>query len=160
MATSRGKRKVNTVVGKRTGYVYGNVLTSEEVVRRMHEPRAVVDENVQRNRARAKKMGFRDVFFLTIASAAVVIMLVSYLQMQSELTYKAKYIAKREIELSNLKLSNDEELNRIESSINLEEIKRIAVEELGMNYAKTGQVVTISDEGSDYVRQIASIPNN
>lgn len=160
MATSRGKRKVNTVVGKRTGYVYGNVLTSEEVVRRMHEPRTVVDENVQRNRARAKKMGFRDVFFLTIASAAVVIMLVSYLQMQSELTYKAKYIAKREIELSNLKLSNDEELNRIESSINLEEIKRIAVEELGMNYAKTGQVVTISDEGSDYVRQIASIPNN
>lgn len=161
MASSHGRRRVNSINGRSNReYVYGNVLTSEETVRRMQQPRVVVDARVQRNRARAKKMGFKDVFFLTLASAAVVIMLVSYLQMQSELTYRSKCIARKEIELNNLKLGNDEELNRIESSINLEEIKRIAVEELGMNYAKSGQVVTISDEGSDYVRQIASIPGN
>lgn len=160
MATGRRNRRVNSINGRNQGYVYGNVLTSEETVRRMQQPREVVDVRVQRNRERAKKMGFRDVFFLTIASAAVVIMLVSYLQMQSELTYRAKSVAQKQIDLSNLKLSNDEELNRIESGINLEEIKRIAVEELGMTYAKSGQVVTISDEGSDYVRQMASIPSN
>ena len=65
-----------------------------------------------------------------------------------------------ENELNNLRLTNDEELERIESSVNLEEIKQIAVEELGMTYAKAGQVVTISDEGSDYVRQLKELPSN
>ena len=78
--------------------------------------------------------------------------------MQAELTVSIKRVASLKNELNNLKLANDEELERIESSVNLEEIKQIAVEELGMTYAKAGQVVTISDEGSDYVRQLGELP--
>ena len=40
----------------------------------------------------------------------------------------------------------------------IEEIRRIAIEELGMTYAKEGQVVMVSGEGSDYVRQISAMP--
>ena len=45
------------------------------------------------------------------------------------------------------------------SSVDLEEIKRIAISELGMKYAKEGQVITYSGEGSDYVRQYDDIPD-
>ena len=47
-----------------------------------------------------------------------------------------------ESELNSLKLSNDEEYSRITSNINLEEVKRIAIGELGMTYAAEGQVIT------------------
>ena len=58
-----------------------------------------------------------------------------------------------------LKLENDENYSRIDSSINLEEVKRIAIQELGMRYAEEGQIVTFSGEGSDYVRQTGEIPD-
>ena len=57
-----------------------------------------------------------------------------------------------------MRLSNDEQLARIESAVDIEKVKQIAIEELGMTYAKEGQVVTISGEGSDYVRQLADLP--
>ena len=41
----------------------------------------------------------------------------------------------------------------------LEEIKKIAINELGMKYAKEGQVIIYSGEGSDYVRQYKAIPS-
>ena len=47
----------------------------------------------------------------------------------------------------------------IMSSIDLEEIKRIAVSELGMKYAKEGQVIQYTGEGNDYVRQYSDIPD-
>ena len=47
---------------------------------------------------------------------------------------------------------------KIMSNVDLDEIKRIAIGELGMKYAKEGQVITYSGEGSDYVRQYGDIP--
>ena len=66
--------------------------------------------------------------------------------------------ARLEKELNNLKLSNDDELARINSNVNLDEIKRIAIGELGMVYAQEGQIVYYNNEGSDYVRQFGDIP--
>ena len=48
--------------------------------------------------------------------------------------------------------------SRFQSNVDLDEIKRIAIGELGMKYAKEGQVITYSGEGSDYVRQYGDIP--
>ena len=42
--------------------------------------------------------------------------------------------------------------------MNLEEIKRIAIQELGMQYAGEGQIVPFSSEDNDYVKQMAEIP--
>ena len=66
-------------------------------------------------------------------------------------------VAAKESELNALKTENDEALSRIETSIDLEEIRRIAITELGMTYAGEGQIVEIPSEGSDYVRQYADI---
>jgi len=37
-------------------------------------------------------------------------------------------------------------------------VKRVAIQELGMKYAEEGQIVTVTGGGSDYMRQVADIP--
>lgn len=150
----------NRPMARKRIYIQGNLATKEDIVREMQQPYVPVDARVAKNRARAKKMGPGFVMFLAIAVAMVCLMLIGYLDMRADLVISTKRVAALEQELNNMRLANDEELERIESSINLEEIKQIAVEELGMTYAKSGQVVTISDEGSDYVRQLQELPTN
>ncbi len=58
-----------------------------------------------------------------------------------------------------MRLTNDENYSRITSSVNLEEVRRIAIQELGMRYAEEGQIITFNGEGSDYVRQTGDIPD-
>ena len=95
--------------------------------------------------------------FLVTALASAAFVLLGYLKLQSEYTLTVKHIASLESELNNLKLSNEEEYNRAISSVDLEEIRRVAIGELGMRYAKEGQIINVTGEGSDYVRQLAEI---
>ena len=50
--------------------------------------------------------------------------------------------------------------SRVKSDVDLEEIKEIAMGQLGMIYAKEGQIETFLSEDSDYVRQLQEIPAN
>lgn len=94
-----------------------------------------------------------------IASVLVVcVVLMGYINLQSDITNRVTHISKMESELNNLKLANDETYTKIMSNVDLDEIKRIAIGELGMKYAKEGQVITYSGEGCDYVRQYGDIP--
>lgn len=79
-------------------------------------------------------------------------------RLQSDITNSIKNISRLESRLNTLKLDNDEEYSRITSNIDLEEVKRIAIQELGMKYAEEGQIVTVTGGGSDYMRQVADIP--
>lgn len=69
-----------------------------------------------------------------------------------------KNIATLEAQLSELKAENDDEYNRVTSSVDLEEIREIAINELGMVYAGADQVILYDGQGSDYVRQYGEIP--
>lgn len=93
------------------------------------------------------------VSFLMAALVACAFFLVNYIQMQSQLTTKIAEVSRMESELNALKLSNDEEYSRITSSVNLEEIKKIAIGELGMTYATEGQVISYAGISNDYMRQ-------
>ena len=139
-------------------YIRGNVITKDNVVEEMNKDYRTVDVRIIRNREKTKRVNFGYTLFITAALFAMGITLISFIKTKSELTIATGRVASMESELNDLKLTNDEELERIEASVNLEEIKQIAVEELGMTYAKEGQVITISDEGSDYVRQMEELP--
>lgn len=102
-------------------------------------------------------MNMAYVVFLTMAMAVTGCVLIGYIWLQSGITTSVKTISTLESQVNNLKLENDEALGRIENAIDLEEIRRIAITELGMTYAQEGQIVEIPDEGSDYVRQYADI---
>lgn len=110
---------------------------------------------------RAKEISFHKnlgyVLFLSIAIVGMMTLLYSYIGLQSQLSVKNKNISTLTIQLNELRTSNEEAANRIESSIEMEEYKRTAFQELGMREAKEGQVINIAGEGSDYMRQLTEI---
>ncbi len=95
---------------------------------------------------------------MAAAFLIVCVVLTGYVKLQSNITSHIKNISDLERQLNEMKLANDETYTKIMSSVDLEEIKRIAVSELGMKYAKEGQVVQYTGEGNDYVRQYSDIP--
>jgi len=154
----RRQRTSAQIAYQRRSYIEGNTVRVADPVREMQQPPKRANQTVRRNREKALYMNLPYVMFLTAALVMTAIMLIGYLQVQSNLTVSIERVAKMESQLNDMRLSNDEQLERINSAINMEEIKRIAVEELGMTYAKEGQVVIVSGEGSDYVRQLAGMP--
>lgn len=122
---------------------------------RRAQPRQAVHRHRQ---IKAAPMNVGYIAVVIGALAVTCVVLISYIGLQSAITGHINNISRLESELNDLKLSNDELYTKIMSSVDLEEIKRIAVNELGMKYAKEGQVITYSGEGSDYVRQYSDIP--
>ena len=157
------------------------VRTNRQMHRNIREDRIYIDGNtarklqsipVNRNRMqndqirrqqvkrqhRVAPMNLGYIFFMMRATLVVCVVLIGYVELQADITNRINHISKLESQLNDLKLANDEEYTKIMSSVDLEEIKRIAIEELGMKYAKDGQVITYSGEGNDYVRQYKEIP--
>ena len=143
----------------RTEYIYDNTARNLDVVRRMEEEPRRLSNEARKNREKAHHMSLGYVLFLMAALCVSAVILIHYIQLQSDLTNSTKEIALLESKLNDLKLTNDEEYNRIESSIDLEEIKRVAIGELGMTYAGEGQIITYSSVGADYMRQAADKTN-
>lgn len=159
MNTRQGRQMTNRKIGyQRRTYIEGNTARVADPVRELEKPLKRQNHTVRRNRDKALYMNLPYVLFLTAALIVTAVMLIGYLRIQSDLTVSIERVAKLESQLNDMRLNNDEQLERINTSINMEEIKRIAVEELGMTYAREGQVVSVSGEGSDYVRQLVDMP--
>ncbi len=140
-------------------YVHGNTVRDVQPDRRtVEKPKKKVNNSVRRNREKAKHMSAGYVLFLGAALAATGIILVYYIGLQSDITNSVKHIATLERELNALKVANEEDYSRITSGVDLEEIRRIAIQELGMQYAREGQIISFASENSDYVKQMAEIP--
>lgn len=144
---------------QRAYYVHGNTVRNIQPERRTTEaPKKKVNNTVRRNRERAKHMSAGYVLFLWTALVATGIILVYYIGLQSDITNSVKHISTLERQLNDLKVANEEDYSRITSSVDLEEIRRIAIQELGMQYAQEGQIISFASENSDYVKQMAEIP--
>ena len=142
-------------------YVQGNTVRKADVTEEIRKrPRRKVNNNtIRKNREKAKHMSVGYVMFLCAALAATGMILIYYVGLQSDITNSVKNISKLERELNDLKVKNDEEYSRISSSIDLEEIRRVAIQELGMQYATQGHIISFASESSDYVKQMAEIPH-
>jgi len=141
---------------ERNAYVYGNTVRKLDVQRQIEEPqRKQLSREVQLNRAKAKHMNLGYVVFLVAALAMAAIILISYVRVQAEITTMTEYIAKQEKLLNNLKISNDEALTRIDSRLDLEEVKKIAIGELGMTYPEEGQIIAYKSVDNDYFRRVS-----
>lgn len=140
-------------------YVQGNTVRKAQPVREKPErPKKRVNISVRKNRERAKHMSAGYVLFLSAALAATCFILVYYISLQSDITNSVKHIATLERQLNSLKVENEENYSRISSKVDLEEIRRIAIQELGMQYAQEGQIISFTSENNDYVKQLAEIP--
>ncbi|MCM1268936.1 MAG: cell division protein FtsL [Bacteroidales bacterium] len=140
-------------------YVQGNTVRKVQPVREAPErQKRKVNHSVRKNRERAKHMSPGYVLFLSAALLAVCVTLMYYIGLQSDITNSVKNIAALERQLNTIKVANEEDYSRISSSVDLEEIRRIAIQELGMQYAQEGQIISFASENSDYVKQMAEIP--
>lgn len=140
----------------RNEYVDGNTVLQMELQEQWErKPPKNPHPEVRKNREKAHHMNAGYVLFLAAALCAAAFVLMNYIQLQADLTILNKTIASKQSELNNLKMSNDEEYNRIVNSIDLEEIKRIAMGELGMVYAQDEQIITYEDQSRDYMRQVS-----
>lgn len=141
-------------------YVQGNTARRLQAVPDVQTtPVRKVSNRTRKNREKASYMNIGSVLFMAVAMVAAGFILTWYLTLQSDITNSIKHISTLESELNYLKLANDENYSRITSNVNLEEVKRVAIQELGMRYAEEGQIVTFNGEGSDYVRQTGDIPD-
>lgn len=153
------KRRQQTYTTRGGAYIQGNTarrLEAEEIQRQRR--RKQLGNAARKNREKAHHMNLGYVLFLSAAMIAAGIILTGYISLQSDITASIKRISSLESRLNTMKLDNDEEYSRITSSVDLEEVKRIAIQELGMKYAEEGQIITFSGKSSDYMRQVADIP--
>ena len=81
-----------------------------------------------------------------------------YISLQGDLATSVDKIASLQSQYETLKKNNDAELAAINNSIDNEEVRRVAIEKLGMHYASEGQIVTYTENyTNDYVRVLSTI---
>ncbi len=146
--------------GQNQVYVQGSAARKLQVMPRQQEQTVKkANHAVHRNRDKALHMNVGYVLFLVAAMVMAGMVLTGYLTLQSDITNSIKNVARLESELNSMKLDNDERYSRINSDINLEEVRRVAIQELGMQYAKEGQIIIFNGEDNDYVRQTGDLPD-
>ena len=122
-------------------------------------------QSERRERRHAEKSNVQYVnvlymIFLAAASCMVLWSCVNYLQLQAETTSRVKHIASLETELEDLRKENNDNYTRIMTSVDLDHIRDVAINELGMGYAEPNQVILYDGGTDDYVRQNGSIPSD
>lgn len=148
----------------RQTYVYGNVVTKPvyEPERRREQPerQKPVSRQVKKNRRQAMHMNPGYVMFLAVAAVMALIVCVNYVQLQSKITSRSKNITALQEELADMKEENNTRYNSVMDSVNLEEIRDRAQNDLGMVYASSEQVVEYTSPSADYVKQYENIPED
>ena len=145
-------------------YMYGNVVKKldREPERRKSptEPKRRVSRQVQRNRKRALHMNAAYVLFLTVAATVALLLCVNYVRLQSEMTKRSKQVTALQEQLAGLKEENTTKYNAVVDSVNLDEVRERAINQLGMTYASPDQIVEYDDPATDYVKQYDNIPES
>lgn len=158
---TRQQRRASYERNRYYTYADGNTVRKADfdVVEEINKkPVRRVSDQAARNREKAARMNLKTVLFYTAFMAVVTVALLSYIRLQSANTAAAKQIAALENELNTLKIDNEEEYSRIMSSVNMDEIRQRAIEDLGMQYAQEGQIVQVQGASNDYVRQYRDLP--
>ncbi|MBR3515102.1 MAG: septum formation initiator family protein [Lachnospiraceae bacterium] len=139
----------------REAYVHGNTA------RKHAERKGTYIHPIREERRRANNSvhyAFSSVLML-ISSFALMLGIVFYfISLQTSVTNKREQYSDLQSKYESLKRSNDLYEERILSKVDMEEIARVAREELGMHLAGEGQIIRYSGQIDDYVTQFTDIP--
>lgn len=157
---SYGQRTANV----RQMYVYGNTVPKPEYEPNRHEmpqpqPKRTSGQ-VRKNRNTALYVNRAYVIFLAIAAVAMLVVCVNYIQLRSTITSRSANITALQEELATLKEENNTKYNVVMDSVNLDDVRTIAMEELGMIYADKEQVVEYDNPNGGYIQQYEEIPED
>ncbi len=142
-SVSRGKTRMEVMKEKR------QILRDREL-----------EHIAKQERLRSKSISLDRPFLvmLILASICTLGLSFSYIRMQTEMNSRISSIESKKQRLEQLRAENDALQNSIDTSIDPNEIYRIATQELGMVYAGENQVITYDKTESEYVRQYENIP--
>ena len=149
-------------------YIEGNAVRKENVVEApQRRERTYVDnqrvntsKNIYRNREKALHMSASYVIVLAVCSILMCVVCAKYLSLRDEVTTKTENIADLEIKIESLKARNDSLDYSINSFMDIENISKIAKEELGMIQAGKDQISFYESSESEYMKQYKEIPTN
>lgn len=123
-----------------------------------HGSQGQLNRERRRNKEFAQAMNRRYIGFLIVSAIVVFAAAAMYLGQRFHTVNVKKEITGLEGELAQLQNENDELQRIMDSEANSEEIRRIAMEELGMVYATPGQIIYYDHAESSYVRQYEAVP--
>ena len=106
------------------------------------------------------KLQVHHAVFLAAAAVCAVILCMMYLKLQSDVMNHSKNITALQSELADLTEANDTAYNAAVDSVNLQEIKDKAMNEMGMVYASEGTVIEYDSPTGSYVKQYSNIPED
>lgn len=152
MAAKSQGRQLNRSFYTNSSLAYNLDVTKELKKRPSGEPLRVYEG--QRKKEQKMSMSFMYVLYLAGVLVVLGYALISYLNLQSDITNLVDNISGYEQTLNNLTLANEDEYSKMINTVDYDEIRKIAIEELGMVYASEDQIVTYTRENSDYVRQL------
>ena len=84
----------------------------------------------------------------------------SYLRVQASINASMNRIANLEEQITKVRSENAVRENRLSAQMDLEEVYRIAVDEMGMIYPDENEVIEYDEQMREYVRQYENIPNS
>lgn len=137
-----------------------NVYAYESAARQLEKNNDYVVAVPRRPGAKQKTVQFRlsyGIMFIVVATL-LVSSAMKYISLQSDVTMLLREKGHLMAEVEDAKASNDLYYESIVSGVDLKEVERIAVEELGMKMAGEGQILTYSGDVEDYVKQYGDIP--
>ena len=148
-------------------YVQGNTVREYEEVERERRNRREEERRrrersrrnaARRNRERNLVMSRGYVVFLSLCVAVSALASVYMIRMQSSVSSRVRNIANLESQYNDLKADNDAKYKSLITSVNLDEVKDIAINQLGMSYPTEDQVIYYSVDNTNYMDQYSDIP--
>lgn len=151
-------------------YVDGNTVRRAEAVpdyrqrrlERINEEEEAKERRrrrmVRREQERTLRVGRSYLTFLTMVMIVFGVFAGTYIKIQSDVTSRMDTVSNLESQIADLKAENDEAYKRLSTSVDLESVKKTALEELGMSYVKESQIVYYSVGDDDYMNQYGDIP--
>lgn len=144
---------------RRSYYVEGNTVRQEDYydLRQTHDR---VSYRQRRNRDKAAYMTLPYVLILTATCILVLFMAVNYISVRSSVSVSQKNIKALETKLNTLRVANEDLAQKVDAGMDLQEIYRVATQEMGMVFPETDQLVYYQRAESEYVRQNENIPKH
>lgn len=135
-----------------------NLPTRETREREKREAAARQQKIISRQHKNAMRVNKLMTTYMVMVAFMVCVLFVGYVYLQNDITTRLNSIASLETQLSQINADNKAAESRIATTSNLNEIKNVAINDLGMVYASTSQIVYYNVDSTDYMSQYKDIP--
>lgn len=140
-------------------YVYGNVARKESVSAGRTRQQKTADKHVE-SRRKVMHMNRNYVAFLAVATMVAAFACVMYLSLQEQISERSRQITALQREIVEAKEANTTRYNAVMNSMNLEEIRNIAIHEFGMVNATPEQIIMYKSPTGNMIMKYADIPES